>query len=170
MSVRSAYDTTTEGPLEASEPLVVRSAGASPRLEDLDVRRPLDSGRRVDVESPGDGTDRVVVRNPEGEVELEVVLTESGPRLRFRAAEIELESQGRLGLRCTDLDVHASGHIRQVAGDGLEQKVVGDAQLSVSGDLSSLARSTRIESRRGDVRIRANDDVLLNGERVKLNC
>lgn len=170
MSARRAYDTTTAGPLDAAEPVIIGPQASAPRLEDLAVRRPLDSGRRVEVESPGDGTDHVVIRSPDGEVELEVVLGEEGPRLRFRAAEIQLESQGRLGLRCEDLDVHASGRIRQVAGGGLEQKVVGDAQLSVSGDLTSEARTTRIESRRGDVRIRANDDVLLNGERVKLNC
>jgi hypothetical protein len=171
MRSRRPYDSVVDGALDTSQPLELRPEPAAPPLEELRVRRPaLDSGRTLEVEPAGDGTDRVTVRAPDGRVELEVVLTERGPVLRFRAAEIALESQGALALRCQELDVHARGGIRQVAGGDLEQVVLGDAEMHVSGDLVSTARSARLESKRGDVRIRANDDVRLNGERVKLNC
>lgn len=170
MASRSSYDSRADGPLEVSQSLDFAASGPVPRLEELQVRRPLDSGRQLDVESPGDGSDRVTVRAPDGQVELEITLTERGPVLHFRAAQLALESQGKLALRCEELDVHARGDIRQVAGGDQEQVVLGDARVSVSGDLASRARTTQIESRRGDVQIRANDDVRLNGERVKLNC
>lgn len=142
---------------------------AAPKLEELRVRRPtLDSGRSLEIESPGDGTDRLVVRGETGEVELDVTLTAEGPRLRFRSAELALETEGKLKVRCEELDVRARGTIYQECG-GLDQRVAGDARVSVRGELRQRALSTEIRSLRGDVDIRANDDVRLNGERVKLN-
>jgi hypothetical protein len=111
------------------------------------------SGRTVECRVV-DGRDEVIVRGIAGDVELEVLLTPSGPVLRFRAAELVLESKGRLALDCHDFALRTRG----------------DALLDVQGDLQATARATEIESRRGDVQITANDDVKLNGERVKLNC
>jgi hypothetical protein len=141
---------------------------AAPRLEELRVRPALDSGRSLEIESPGDGTDRLIVRGASGEVELDVTLTPDGPRLRFRSAELALETEGRLSMRCDELDVRARGRIYQESA-GLEQRVEGDAKVSVRGVLRQRARETEIRSVRGDVEISANDDVRLVGERVKLN-
>ena len=38
------------------------------------------------------------------------------------------------------------------------------------GDVKSAGRSQEIVADLGDVRVKANDDVRLNGERVRCNC
>jgi hypothetical protein len=115
----------------------------------------LPSGRRIGWRAAGDATDEVTLRDERGGVLLEVTLTPEGPRLRFRAAAVEMECKGGFRVQCQDFEVHAAGRIVQEAGGDLAQIAGGDAL---------------IEARRGDARITANDDVKLNGERVRLNC
>jgi hypothetical protein len=62
-----------------------------------------------------------------------------------------------------------SGTVLRFDAADLELRSAGD--LRVDCDRFEVrSRSAEITSTRGDVRIRANDDVKLNGERVKLNC
>jgi len=125
---------------------ILESSATAPRIE-------LPSGRAVEARA-GDGGDRITVRAATGEVELEVVFTERGPLLRFRAADLELAATGAVRVDCDRFHVRAAQGIVQETG----------------GELTLAGRSARIEAERGDVEIQANDEVRLNGERVKLNC
>lgn len=107
----------------------------------------LASGRSVVCRSKEESRDEVTIRGPGGEVLLEVELTPAGPVLRFHAAQVELDCKGSLKVRCESFDIRTSGDIVQQAG----------------GEIS-------LEAQRGNVDVRANDDVNLNGERVRLNC
>ncbi len=107
----------------------------------------LASGRSVVCRSAPDASDQVTLRGAGGEVLLEVLLTPAGPVLRFHAAQVELNCQGSFSLRCGQFRVETEGDIVQRAG--------GEMQL---------------EAARGNIDVRANDDVNLNGERVRLNC
>jgi hypothetical protein len=42
--------------------------------------------------------------------------------------------------------------------------------VSIEGELTVDADAIALRATRGDVRIAANDDVVVNGERIKLNC
>jgi uncharacterized protein (DUF2345 family) len=106
----------------------------------------LASGRSVACRPVEESCDEVTIRGPAGEVLLEVLLTPAGPVLRFRAAQVELDCEGSFKVRCQDFEVEAGGQVH-VASDEM-----------------------RLEARRGDLNVRANDDVNLNGERVRLNC
>ncbi|HEX8985869.1 MAG TPA: hypothetical protein VF767_10565 [Bryobacteraceae bacterium] len=106
----------------------------------------LASGRSV-VCRPAGSCDELTIRGPEGEVLLEVVLTPKGPVLRFQAAQVQLECQGSFKVRCDSFELETAGDIVQQAG----------------GEM-------RLEALRGNLDVRANDDVNLNGERVRLNC
>jgi hypothetical protein len=55
-------------------------------------RMTLTSGRVVEAHVEGEGRDRLTIKSPSGEVELEIRMTERGPLLRFRAADVELEA------------------------------------------------------------------------------
>jgi hypothetical protein len=134
------------GPVEIAQPAGAAAVQAG-RLE-------LPSGRSIECHDAPAGGELVTIRNPAGRVELEVRLTEAGPVLLFDAAQLELRATGRIRADCESLEIVTAG----------------DAALRVGGELSTSARTTDIASTRGDVRIRANDDVRLNGERVKLNC
>jgi len=115
----------------------------------------LPSGRSIACRSRQDECDEVTFRDERGDVLLQVTLTPAGPLLRFQAAAVEMDCKGSFKVRCQDFEVHAAGRIVQEAGSDLVQSAECDAS---------------IEARRGDVRVKANDDVKLNGERVRLNC
>jgi hypothetical protein len=114
-----------------------------------DSRRELElaSGRSVVCRSVAESCDEVTIRGPAGGVLLEVALTPSGPVLRFHAAELQLDCQGSFKVQCERFEVRTTGDIVEQAG----------------GEIS-------LEARRGNVDLRANDDVNLNGERVRLKC
>ena len=99
-----------------------------------------------------------------------MVLTENGPRLRFKAADLALEADGKVQVDCNEFRVRASsGIVYETAGDKAES-VGGNAVTVVQGDARTAGRTVGIQAIRGDVRVKANDDVKLTGERVLLNC
>ena len=112
------------------------------------------TARRVEARATWDCQDILTITNPDGEVELEIVLDAKGPILRFRQAGLDLQCDGRVRFDCEHFQVHASESIEQVT----------------AGELQQTARSVSIEATHGDVTARANDDVKLNGERLMLNC
>ena len=82
--------------------------------------------------------------------------------LRITAAGLELDFVGGLTLR-TDGDLSLSARrIDLNATDGMS--------LTTAGELTTTGRSQTIVADLGDVRLKANDDVRLNGERVLVNC
>ncbi len=122
-------------------------AGACRELE-------LASGRSVVCRPAADSCDEVTIRGPQGEVLLEVVLTPAGPILRFHAAQVQLDCKGSFQVRCEKFEVETTGDIVQKAG----------------GNVRVESKEMCLEAKRGDLDVRANDDVNLNGERVRLNC
>ena len=112
----------------------------------VESRLDLPSGRSIECQDAEAGGELVTIRGRNGQVELEVRLTEAGPVLRFDAAQLELRSTGAIRAICDRFEVEAAGAV------------------------SMVARVVDIRATRGDVRVQANDDVKLNGERIKLNC
>lgn len=102
------------------------------------------------------------VRDGAGAVTLSLQLTERGPVLRIEGAALVLQVSGELALEAEHLRLHGTRSVSLTAG--------GDLQLEAAGDLSSRARIQHIEATLGDVHVRANDDVRLDGERVRVNC
>lgn len=165
MEKRSAAAKVSGGPAVFQGPSVRVVEGG--QMDDVE----LPSGRllRVTPGDPGEG-ESITVRSPTGEVELSVRFTSSGPKLRFRAADLELDTSGKVSVRCEEYNVSArrqivmrtAGEARTEAGEGIVTVAQGDAVHQ--------ARSTIIRSTRGDVSIEANDDARIHGERVRLNC
>lgn len=93
---------------------------------------------------------------------LHIILTEKGPVLNFESANIRLKSKENLMIE--------SGSIHLKAEKKITIECKGDYTENVEGDITSEARIQKITARLGNVNIKANDDVRLDGERVKLNC
>jgi hypothetical protein len=107
--------------------------------------RPLPSGRSVVIRQSG-AQDEIEVRSPAGEVEVRIVLTDSGPVVSLRAARLELESMDEVSLRCRRLSLQASE----------------TAELQSGG-------SVQVEAL-GEVRLQASEEMHLNGKIINLNC
>lgn len=128
----------------------------------------LRDGGRVRLSKEAAGETLTVV-SAGGEVRLEVLLTPSGAVLRLAGPRVAIEAEGELALRCTRFEVQAesialgaTGDVALAAGRSLDLRAGHDAAIS--------AQAVKVEARRGDVALAANDDVALNGERVLLNC
>ena len=121
----------------------------------------LASGRFAAFSAVGKD-DHLVVTSPEGRIEMSVRFTETGPVLGFEAAAIQLKSAGEVAVQCNTFKVEAAKKI-QVSTDG-------DMVQNIGGKVHVEAHSVNIQSKRGNVDVKANDDVRLLGERIKLNC
>jgi hypothetical protein len=84
--------------------------------------------------------------SPEGELELTLEVGPHGPTVRLRAVNLAIEAGGRVDITASTLALRA------------EEKLL----LSSGGDVV-------VEAPRGDVRLKAQDDVALDGERILLN-
>lgn len=127
------------------------------------------SGREAIVK-PGPGEESLVVRGPEGGVELSVRFTADGPVLRFESAAFDLRSVREISLSCETFRVNAQKSVEIRAGEDMIVEARGNMESRAGGNASLEGHSMNIRSRRGDVNLEANDDIRLQGERIKLNC
>jgi hypothetical protein len=104
------------------------------------------SGRKLDV-IENDRDELLCVRAPDGQIMLSIRLTDEGPVLTLSAVSLELA---------------ARKHISLASETGNAIREVGKASIE-------RAREVKIEAAPGGVVIKANDDVAITGERVKLN-
>ena len=134
-----------------------------------ETKVPISSGRTVCVaQDRGEGT--VTIVGPGGEIELMVRITAQGPVLSFGGDSITIETKADLGLRCKRFALEAEQEIRLHSKGDFRQVVEGEASLRVKKDLEISAQAVVVKGRLGEVAIEANDDLVLNGERVLLNC
>lgn len=129
----------------------------------------LASGRRAQF-ARQNGDDILTVSAADGRVELSVRFTEAGPVLSFEAAGIRLESPGEVTVACERFRVEASDSVELRSAGSLEAIAEGDAVVRAEGAARIEGHAVEVCSRRGNVELKANDDVRLRGERIKLNC
>lgn len=122
---------------------------------------PLAGGQRLEL-TQVEGGDLLRLRGPEGGVRLAIVVTAEGIRLELDGAGLDLRCAGPLRMSAAQVAIHAEQTLALSSG--------GDATIDVAGTLTSAARAQEILAERGDVRIRANDDVRIDGERTLVQC
>ncbi|HEY0137070.1 MAG TPA: hypothetical protein VGB85_23465 [Nannocystis sp.] len=116
---------------------------------------------RVEIRrAPGSDTLELIGRD--GRLVLAIEISERGPVLRFEGPALTLRASGELALEARHLTLRADESLALVSG--------GDLHLVAAGDLHSTARIQTITAELGDVKIEANDDVRIDGERVLVNC
>ncbi len=163
-------------PLPAPPPLA-SSEARDERALDLDTVETsrsvhesvkLASGRTVVVRGDGDG-ERVVIRAPDGEVELTVRLTREGPVLSVRAVALELDAKD-LSVDVDRLKLRAREDVTVEALGSVETRVLGDQRTHVQGEARLDAGRVAVHAQRGDVSIEGAEDVRIDGASVRLNC
>jgi hypothetical protein len=110
------------------------------------------------------GRDRNVLKvvGSDGSVKLSVHITPAGPVLRFEGSGLMIETAGDLAIAAEQVSIHGREGVVITSGK--------DAHICVEGDLSLRAAAQNITAELGDVNVRANDDVMLDGERIRMNC
>jgi hypothetical protein len=99
--------------------------------------------------------------SPQGTQPLEVVLTEGMAVLRLGSG-VSVVVEGKVEVTADSVALRARDHL------ALES--AGTASIRAEGALTTEADAQLISARLGDVQVRANDDVMIHGERVRVNC
>ena len=120
----------------------------------------LRGGYAVDVTDDG-GHDVLRLRAPDGRICLKIALSPSGPEVELSSVGLSIVSDGAVRVACDRFEVEATS--------GLKLSTGGALQARAGGDIETEAFAQRHEARRGDIALVANDDVTLDGERIRLN-
>ncbi|AUX23119.1 uncharacterized protein SOCEGT47_036380 [Sorangium cellulosum] len=119
----------------------------------------LAHGHSLVVEG-GHGRNHLHLVDASGAAHLEISIGPEGIRLAVRGADLSLATTGALAIEAESLALHGR--------NGVSLTTDGDARVQAAGRLETVGHSQHIRSARGDVRIQANDDVRVEGERIRL--
>jgi hypothetical protein len=128
------------------------------------------TGRRVLIcRDADDDAEAVEIRAPDGRIELRIRLTDEGPVLCLDAVRLQLAAE-EVAVSCDRFAVDARSAVEMHTQGEYRQRSHGDATVQSRGDLRLSGQSTELGATFGELRLHANDDVRVNGERVRLNC
>jgi hypothetical protein len=115
--------------------------------------------------------DRRVLRltAPDGRVCLKIALLPEGPAVELSAVALSVATDRDLTIDCERFAVNARSDLLLVAGGNVAADAGGDMSLRADGELATEAVAQRHRARLGNVDLLANDDVSLEGERIRLN-
>ena len=133
--------------------------------------------RTTDVELAGGyamqvvGTERRLLhlQAPDGTVCLTISLRPGGPAVELSAASLRVATTGDLTLDCERLQVNARDRIELVSGADIALDAGGNVTTRADGEIATEADGQQHRARLGNIDLAANDDVSLQGERVRLN-
>ncbi len=120
---------------------------------------PLD-GYELRVEH-GEGGTLLCLDTAEGAEALRVTLSPDGPILHLGAG-LRIAVAGKLEMEAERVELRGR--------EGVVVSSGRDLELECTRDMALDAREHHLRARLGDVRVQANDDVKINGERIRLNC
>ena len=125
-------------------------------------QRRTSAGFTIRLRRADHGPDEVLeLITPGGPLCLTIRLAKDGPAVEIHGAELHLHAQQRLRLE--------GEHVEVLAHKQLELRSEGPIQQSAAGTVTSTAFEHQIEATHGEIRLTANDDVAIEGERIRLN-
>jgi hypothetical protein len=115
------------------------------------------------VLTPGKMLDELQIRSTQtGQAMLTISVGADGVSVRVAGASVVIEATEMLRLEAKRLVLAALQELVVESG--------GTAEMRIAGELSVAAAAQTLVSTEGDFRVQANDDVRLDGERIRLNC
>lgn len=120
----------------------------------------LRAGYALEV-ADGGGHDVLRLRAPDGRICLKIALSPSGPEVELSSVGLSIVSDGDVRVACDHFEVEAKSGLTLTTGGALHARA--------EGDFETEAFAQRHRARRGDIALTANDDVVLDGERIRLN-
>lgn len=106
--------------------------------------------------------DELVLSAGNGRICLRVTLGPEGPAVSIEAASLSIQSRGAIELSGREVSIESE--------EGLRLRSGGSIAVEAEQAMSLRAREQHLEATHGDVHVEANDDVRLDGERVRLNA
>lgn len=115
-------------------------------------------------------TNEVRLFDKNNEIQLSINITSNGLSVSMNAKELSIHAEELLSLSSRRINIAATDQLSICTEGHLVQKVEKDSLTEIGGTNKLLAQVQKITATLGNVEIKANDDVRLDGERVKLNC
>ncbi len=113
--------------------------------------------------------DLIEIVSPAGQLCLSIRLDVTGPIVEVRAASLQVATRGDLVVDCDRFELNARRDIALVSAGGIAHDAHGDVVIRADGEIATEGAGLQHRARRGNVDIQANDDVMIDGERVMLN-
>lgn len=101
---------------------------------------------------------------------IQINILNEGLEISCESSSLKLSATDSVKIAAKNIELDASEKLTIHSGGNLVTQVEKDALLEVGGHNKTIAEEQSLVSRLGDFRIKANDDVKVDGERVKLNC
>jgi phage gp45-like len=98
-------------------------------VENESAEKLLPSGRSVVVKL-NEGREELEIRAPDGAVEVQIVLTESGPVVRLHGARLELAATETVAVDCKRFEVHTSEATKLESDGELRVKTADDVHIN----------------------------------------
>ena len=131
--------------------------------------RPLKKGHTLAIHNE-DNCDVIKVRNAKGLVLFTIEVSSAGATLNIEAENICISAANKLTLSANEVNIASEKHLNLKSNGNLDQQVKGNKTITTEGDNIETAKTQQLNAYLGDIKLKANDDIKLNGERVKLNC
>jgi hypothetical protein len=119
-------------------------------------------GRQQLVIEHREADDTLQLYGSDGRLTLTLRITPDGPVLLVEGADLAIRATGALAIDAQRVAIRGR--------DGVVLHSDGDTCVSAAGSLELTAERQQLRATRGDVSVYANDDVVLDGERVRMNC
>lgn len=129
-------------------------------IESQEVQLIGDQVLRVERESQTSNSVQLI--GSDGRVTLRIEVTEEGPVLHCEGTALQIKASGNIAIDAKEVAIHGR--------EGMSLTSGGDITLHSSKDIHSNARIQNITAELGNTNIKANDDVTMDGERIRMNC
>lgn len=113
--------------------------------------------------------DTLDLRGPDGPICVRIHLGGEGPQVEIFSHSLRVHTERKLSLDCEELDINARRDIAIRAGGDMTQLAQGSMRLRAEGAVDAEGFAVNVRAAFGDVAVVANDDVKLDGERIRLN-
>lgn len=134
------------------------------------------SDRNTNISLPGgrvltlaESSRALHIADPNGVIELEIQLCDTGPVVRVRAADLQVEASGKLTVGCERFELRAREGIHMTSDRDLTASVAGDLDCRAGRHAHWEGKSVRVRASRGEAQLEATDDVRVDAERILLN-
>ncbi len=138
-------------------------------IENPVYQKPLKKGHSIAIIEKNE-TDLIQVRNAKGIVLFTIEVNEQGTSLNINAENINIKAKKDLNLSAENITIKSKKETFIKSEGNLQQYTKGNRTIETQGENIETAKTQYIKAYLGDVKLKANDDIKLNGERVKLNC
>lgn len=127
----------------------------------------LKTGNGINIDTH---KEQIRILDKNKQVQLTITLKDHGLIIDINAAQLNINAEEELNLTGKKINIKATDQLNIKSAGNLVQQIDKDALTEVGGTNKMLAAVQKITATSGEVVLKANDDIKLNGERVKLNC